>query len=157
MSNNNETRVDAFETTLRSSYDWIHDFGRELGQTHAGLCYRCLRAGLHAIRDRLPVAESIGLSAQLPILLRGVWIDGWHPARVPVRTHSPDEVLEQIRHELEGGLAAAPARVLHATFAVLERHVDDGELHKLRATLPAALRVLWRDTGERAIDHGAGK
>lgn len=140
----NEKRVDAFETTLRTSYDWIRDFGRELGQTHAGLCYRCLRAGLHAIRDRLPVAESIALSAQLPLLLRGVWIDGWHPARVPIRAHSPDEILRSIEHELEGGLATAPGAVLGATFAVLERHVDAAELRKLHAIAPDALRVLWR-------------
>jgi uncharacterized protein (DUF2267 family) len=141
----NERKVQAFETTLRTSYEWIRDFGESLGQTHAGLCFRCLRAGLHAIRDRLPIDDAAALAAQLPLLIRGVWYDGWRPARVPERARSGDEVLSGIAEELEGGLAAPPGQVLRATIAVMERHVDRGELRKMRAHLPEALRTLWPD------------
>jgi uncharacterized protein (DUF2267 family) len=139
----NQRTVDAFETTMRTSYGWIRDYGEALGQTHAGLCYRCLRAGLHAIRDRLPVDESVAFAAQLPLLVRGVWFEGWHPARVPVRAHSMAEVHAEIARALEGGLGASPGHVLSATFAVLDRHGDPRALRNVRALLPDAMRHAW--------------
>ena len=47
--------------------------------------YAALRAVLHALRDRLPVQESADLAAQLPVLIRGIYYEGWDPARVPWR------------------------------------------------------------------------
>jgi uncharacterized protein (DUF2267 family) len=152
----NEREVHAFETTMRTSMGWIRDYGEALGQTHAGLCYRCLRAGLHAIRDRLPVVECAAFAAQLPLLVRGMWYDGWRPAHVPSRVHSAEEVLAGVERELDGGMRAAPGAVLQATFAVLEKHVDGGEVRKLRTLLPEAMRALWPASAERPIARPAG-
>jgi uncharacterized protein (DUF2267 family) len=48
--------------------------------------YSALRAVLHALRDRLTVAETAHLSAQLPMLIRGIYFKGWDPTKVPVRS-----------------------------------------------------------------------
>lgn len=138
-----DDRIDAFDSTLQLTHAWIRAYGEELGQHHAQLSYRCLRAALHAIRDRLPVNEAAALAAQLPLLLRGVFYEGWRPSAVPSRSHGLDELYDEIAAELEGGPHAAPRDVLRAALAVLNEHVDPGEIRKLRHQVGEELRSLW--------------
>src|ERR1700754_110370 len=60
--------------------------------------YAALRAVLHALRDRLSVDKAAQLAAQFPMLIRGVYYDGWDPSRVPQRMKR-DEFLERVRRE----------------------------------------------------------
>src|SRR3546814_12105744 len=41
--------------------------------------YRLMRAVLHALREWLPPEEMSDLAAQLPLLVRGVFFEGWRP------------------------------------------------------------------------------
>lgn len=141
--------IDAFETTLQTSYEWIHAFGAELGQTNAQLCYRCFRAALHVIRDRLPPNEAVALAAQLPMLIRGTYFEGWHPAGKPIRVHSADELYAHVSKELHGGLAAPPNDVMRAAFAVLNNKIDAGEIRKVRHLVAEPMRNLWPEPPTR--------
>src|SRR5258706_928036 len=60
--------------------------------------YAALRAVLHALRDRLTVDEGAQFSAQLPMLVRGLYYAGWDPSRVPQKM-SRDEVLQRVPQE----------------------------------------------------------
>jgi uncharacterized protein (DUF2267 family) len=138
-----ERTIDAFESTLQASHAWVNEYGAALGQDHPPLAYRCLRAALHVLRDRLPVDEAVGLAAQLPMLLRGAYYEGWRPSRAPSRIHTADELYAEVSRELEGGLGAPPRDVVRAAFAVLDAHVDAGEIEKIRHVLPEGIRRIW--------------
>ena len=142
--------IDAFETTLQVTQQWIHEYAAKLGQAHPALAYRCLRAALHAIRDRLPVSEAVALSAQLPMLLRGAYFEGWVPSHTPHAMRTPDELYERVSRELSGGLAAAPRDVMRAAFVLLNERIDEGEIRKVRHLLPEELRRIWPEPGARA-------
>jgi uncharacterized protein (DUF2267 family) len=97
--------------------------------------YDALRAVLHALRDRLTVSEAADLAAQLPMVMRGLYYEGWRPAGVPI-TMSEHEFIERVQRELpfqpDGGTELLVQRVFHA----LARFVTEGEWDDIRATLP---------------------
>jgi uncharacterized protein (DUF2267 family) len=100
--------------------------------------YAALRAVLHALRDRLTVQEAAQLAAQLPMLIRGLYYQGWNPAKVPVKM-SREEFLARIRrdfpYEVEGGVEQLTRTVLEA----VRQHVTDGEWEDIRSSMPREL------------------
>ena len=97
--------------------------------------YSALRAVLHAVRDRLIVEEAAHLSAQLPMLVRGIYFEGWDPTRVPVKMHR-DEFLARIRHEFPYEVPGGIERLFDTVVQALRRHITEGEWEDIRASLP---------------------
>jgi uncharacterized protein (DUF2267 family) len=145
-----DQRIEAFETTVRASHDWVHEYGEKLGQTHPPLAFSCLRVALHVLRDRLPVPEAAALAAQLPMLLRGAFYEGWRPGHKAPRVRSADELYQAVSDELVDGLAAPPADVMRAFFALLDERVTTGEVEKLKHILPQPIRDIWAGSERRA-------
>src|SRR5437660_8548857 len=100
-----------------------------------------LRATLHALRDRLPIEETAELAAQLPMLVRGFYYEGWDPTGKPVRERSLEGFLAGVAVELP--IDADPEPVARAVFALLARRVSDGEIQDVKGVLPTAIRQLW--------------
>jgi len=65
---------------LAKSEIWINDMCERLDLEDEERACLALRAGLHALRDRLTVEEAAHLAAQLPIAVRGLFFEGWHPS-----------------------------------------------------------------------------
>ena len=100
--------------------------------------YNALRAVLHAVRDRLTVEEAAQLSAQLPMLVRGIYFEGWDPTRVPLKMHR-DEFLARIRNEFPYEVPGGIERLVDTVVQALRRHVTEGEWEDVRANLPKDL------------------
>jgi uncharacterized protein (DUF2267 family) len=122
---------------------WLEELAGELGTSARGTAYDALRAFLHALRDRLTVEESAQLAAQLPTLIRGIYFEGWQPARTPQRYGDVETFLARVADEagLHGETEASSAAA--AAARVLERHVSGGEIEDILAILPAAIRPIF--------------
>lgn len=126
-----------FEGSVQKAREWVHDLARELGRPDdPQYAFRVLRGFLHVLRDRLPVVESVQLSAQLPELLRGVYFEGWRPTSTPHPYHDLDTFLLRLSDAalLAGETQAAYAG--EAVVRVLARHVGVHEVGKVRLVLP---------------------
>lgn len=135
-----------FQKTFARSHEWLSEMMTHLDIDDERRALRALRAGLHVIRDHLPSAEAVDLAAQLPMLLRGLYYEGWRPTDRPERVHDQDELLALVKDELEGDPALDPEAVLRAVIRVLGWHVSGGELDDVARTLPRALAEIWEDT-----------
>jgi uncharacterized protein (DUF2267 family) len=133
--------LDSFERTVHVTNAWLADAADELGADRRE-AYRGVRAVLHTLRDRLPVSESAQLAAQLPMLLRGVFYEGWRPAATPERYHDVATFLDRVtaNGSLAGHTEASLATA--ATMAMLRAHVSAGELADVLADLPGPIRGL---------------
>ncbi len=137
------TGLKAFDTTLQLTNAWLHELMEEMGWPQRERAYHALRAVLHALRDRLPLDEVAALGAQLPLLVRGIYFEGWHPAGKPLKGHRREELLAEVGAAFQGDRDVDPERVARAVFTLLERHVTQGEIEGVKHVLPAELRALW--------------
>ena len=133
----------AFSTTVDRTNRVLKEIEQAYGwpKERRNQSYAALRAVLHALRDRLSVDEAAQLAAQFPVLIRGIYYDGWDPSRVPQRMKR-DEFLGRVRREfsydVEGGMPRLVQTVLHA----LRPHVAQGEWDDIRAGLPSDLAAV---------------
>jgi uncharacterized protein (DUF2267 family) len=100
-----------------------------------------LRSVLHQLRDRLTPEEAVQLGAQLPVILRGIYYEGWRPTRTPQKAHRTqflDEVtMKMLPRRID------PETAARDVFALIARHCDPNEIADVIDQLPADLKELW--------------
>jgi uncharacterized protein (DUF2267 family) len=138
------TGLDVFDTTLQKTNSWLKSLMQELDWENRHRAYLALRATLHALRDRLTIEEVAQFGAQLPMLVRGFYYEGWDPTDKPLKIRHREEFLARIAQPfVSAGDSVHPEPVARAVFAVLEQRVSDGEIEDVKHILPAELRDLW--------------
>ncbi len=133
---------DLFNKALQKAGAWIHEIAEELDTEDEQLAYQALRAVLHALRDRLNVDEAVQLAAQLPLLVRGIYFEGWDPSKTPVKARHREEFLDLVHRHAGKYDRLDPEKAVPAVFAVLKRHVSEGEIRDVREALPGDIREL---------------
>jgi uncharacterized protein (DUF2267 family) len=125
-----------WDKALSKSNVWLSELSHELSWEDAHLTLLGLRAVLHALRDRLPPDEAVDLAAQMPLIIKGVYFDGWDRTKA--------EFLDLVRRRLERGiLDADPERVTRAVFKLVAQRVSEGEIRDVRSVLPDEVAELW--------------
>ena len=143
------TGLDVFDTTVHKTNGWLRELIEELGTENRLTAYRVLRATLHALRDRLTMDEVAQLGAQVPMLVRGFYYEGWDPTHVPRKERHKQQFLSRIEQELRGDERLDPEIVARAAFAGLEKRVTEGEIEDVRQVLPEQIRQLWPEPSLR--------
>ena len=138
-----QTGIAAFDSTLQTTNVWLNEILDRMGWIDRHRAYHALRAVLHALRDRLSVDQAAALGAQLPMLVRGFYYEGWHPSGKPLRERRKDEFLTHVAASYPGGPDMDPERIVRAVFEVLAGHVTPGEVEDIKQLLPADIRHLW--------------
>ncbi len=132
----------SIDQTLHLTHLWLNELLERTGWSDKQRVYRLLRATLQATRDHLPVNEAVDLGAQLPLLIRGIYYGGWHPAGTPVKTRSRDEFLGHIQEAFKTDPMDDAEEAVGAVFALLSDRISEGEMADVRHTLPRQIREL---------------
>jgi len=137
------TGLAVFDTTIQETNRWLTLLLQKIGGDDKHRAYVVLRAALHTLRDRMDINSVTHLSAQLPLLLRGIFYEGWNPARNPSKERHATEFLDHFRRQLPPGMALNADHAIRSVFAVVWETIDPGEVEKIIKSLPAELRELW--------------
>ena len=143
-----ETGVPAFETTIEKANQVLREIEQAYGwpQDRRLQTYAALRTVMHAVRDRLTVEESADLGAQLPMLLRGLYFEGWKPSKVPMKM-SRDEFIQRIRREFSYDIEGSTERLAQVVVRSLRRFITEGEWEDVKSTLPKNLVAVLSSPG----------
>jgi uncharacterized protein (DUF2267 family) len=137
------TAIPHIEAGVHTANVWLKELAQELGWEDRERAYQALRVVLHALRDRLTVDEAADLGAQLPLLIRGLYYEGWDPSSTPVKERHREVFLHHITAAFQGDAGIFPEGIAWAVFKVLERHVSSGEIKDILHVLPREIRSLW--------------
>ncbi|HLN27416.1 MAG TPA: DUF2267 domain-containing protein [Gemmataceae bacterium] len=140
-----QTGVAAFDSTIQTTNVWLHDILERLRWQDRQRAYHALRAVLHALRDRLPVDQAAALGAQLPMLIRGFYYEGWHPAGTPTKERRRENFLAHIAGAFRDDPGIDTEDVARAVFQVIAKHVTPGEIKHVKIALPGEIRSLWSE------------
>lgn len=129
----------AFDRAVQSGNLWLKDIEKAGRLRSRFQAYAVLRSVLHALRDCLPPAEAVKFSAQMPMLIKGVFYDGWKFAPKPLRL-SRDEFRSYVHRGLNDEGGVVPAIALKAVLFALRRHISPTVLETLQLVLPREVR-----------------
>jgi uncharacterized protein (DUF2267 family) len=96
---------------------------------------RMIRAVLHALRNNLSHEESFQLIAQLPMALKGVYVDGWNFDKDSNRIKHVEDFPDEVRKEDSGSA-----------------DIDFGNSMKTRASVAAVMKALSHFVSEEKMD-----
>jgi uncharacterized protein (DUF2267 family) len=134
-----------FERYAAEANHFINEVAAELGTDNRSKAARITRAVMHALRDRLIPDEAVQFSQGLPMALKSVYFDQYDISKTPVKIRNQNDFLNYIRSknrlsEMEDFPDQdAVAEGLRAVFAVLEEHLDFGQVNKIKRLLPATI------------------
>lgn len=135
--------IHVFERTVHEAHDWVNELSGRLGWTSERDVLRLLRTVLCNIRDHLPVNEMAQFSAQLPIMLRGMYFEGWQPKNTPTKDRHVADFIAAVEDEVGDVLDYLGTEDITAVFKVINARVSRGEVEDVRANLPQALKDMW--------------
>jgi uncharacterized protein (DUF2267 family) len=138
-----------FDQFIEKANEFLREVAIELGTPddtdHA---YRVMTSVFHTIRETLSTEESLHLISQLPMILKGVYVNGWH-IRPKKRIRSLPEFFDTLRKENPRTAAEdfgddVKAKLkTQAVLHVVKNHVAAGEIQDIIDQLPFELAQLW--------------
>src|SRR5216110_2787280 len=140
------TGLDVFDKTLQTTNIWLDEIVAAFGPDRQ-LAWKVLSVVLHKLRDRLPINLAAHLSAELPLLVRGVYYDQFEPAKQPT-DWTLEPFVEEVSKWLSDVRPVDPRAAIQAVFSVLSRQCSarpDRERAGRAARRPA-----------RILDFGGG-
>ncbi len=156
------TAVNTFDSANQTAQDWINELTELLDcPDDPHRAYLVFRSVLHVLRDRLPVDEAVSLAAQLPMLVRGFYYEGWQPHGKPTRERKKATFLSRVRASFPENFDRDPEQVTRTMFQFLASHLTPDEIEKIASSLPDEIRSLWSKSAANqdldSIPHPTGE
>ncbi|TJW36065.1 MAG: DUF2267 domain-containing protein, partial [Mesorhizobium sp.] len=96
MTHMSHTSFAGFTHAAQQAQHWVNELAKDLCWSEPS-AFRLLKSVLHTLRDWLSPAEMADLSAQLPVLVRGIYFEGWNPSATTVCERKKHDFVISVR------------------------------------------------------------
>jgi len=138
-----DSGVPALDHTVQETNIWLKTVAKHLHFENRQHAYSALRAVLHALRDRLTPDSAVHFGAQLPMLVRGIYYEGWRIPGKPTKDRNVQDFADHVLQQLPPQFPMDPVTVTKGVFEALWEKLDPGESAKIIDHLPMPLKALW--------------
>lgn len=110
-----------------------------------------LRAVLHALRGKLSIGESLDLVSQLPMFLKGIYVDNWEysdkPSDIKTIEEFKDEVkrLQDFYGEQQFNWEMSTEDIIRTVLSSLGKYISGGEIEDIVTQMPRGLKKLFSE------------
>jgi uncharacterized protein (DUF2267 family) len=130
-----------FEKYDMKGNEFLNRLQENLQTTDRAHAARILRSTLRVLRNHLMVEESLQLISQLPMAIKGVYVDGWRAGSHKKIKSVDDLLVEIVQEEKNDAFRDFQDRngilnAVRAVIATLREYVSDEEMDQALATLP---------------------
>jgi uncharacterized protein (DUF2267 family) len=137
-----EDNVSVIEHAAQDCHEWVNELTDALDWQSRRDALRLLRAVLTSIRDRVSHDEAAHFAAQLPLLIRGMFYEGWRPAHTPLKDRSKEAFMQEIDSRFDSDSDYRGTVDIAEVYALLKRRVSEGELQNVLGGLPKQIRAI---------------
>lgn len=140
-----------FDKYANEGNSFIKELARNLGHgdeiARTGII---LRAVLHTLRERLSIGESLNLISQLPMFIKGIYVDNWeYKEKSDIRTieEFKDEVkrLQDLYGEQQFDWDIPTEEIIRIVISSLGKYISEGEMEHIITQMPKNLKVLFQE------------
>jgi uncharacterized protein (DUF2267 family) len=143
-----------FEKFTAEGHELINELSASIGhpneKARTGIL---LRSVLHVLRDSITIPQSFNLFSQLPMYLKGLYVEQWHykekPERIKTLKEFSDKVeLQQRKYgEKDFDWSEKTEELTKKTLCVLNhKYLSPGQVHDIVAELPLEIKELFSAT-----------
>lgn len=100
--------VSTIDNSVRKTHEWLQELRGIGGFEDEAQAYSALRASLQTLRDRLTPGEAADLGSELPMVIRGLYFEGWKPTAPQSKERSWEDFMAKVRERMRGGTAVDP-------------------------------------------------
>jgi uncharacterized protein (DUF2267 family) len=136
-----EQGLETIESTTQKTHEWTARIAEALHMEKRD-AHKALRAVLQTVRDRLPLELAVHFGAQLPMLIRGLYYEGWEPSKVPIKM-SRQEFLNTVQQKIVAGRVIDPLETARTVLSIVASYVGVGEMTKLMHSFPHDMQSLF--------------
>jgi uncharacterized protein (DUF2267 family) len=137
--------LEVIDTTVQKTMLWLKEVSDELYWDDRHASYLALRGCLHHLRDMFTVEEVAHFGAQLPMLIRGIYYEGWDPSRNPRIERTEAAAETAMRSYLPESMSWDYQRIITGCLRVLVRELDPGLIRHVIEVMPKPMANLWQE------------
>ncbi|TVR31282.1 MAG: DUF2267 domain-containing protein [Balneolaceae bacterium] len=131
------------EKYCNETKSWLNDIANVMRvPDRTDWAMNVMKAVLHTIRDRTTLQEVFHLSAQLPVLVRGIYLEGYKPTGKPIKMNA-EEFMQQIKKRMAPSIDIPVTEAVRAVITVLYERTSPGEMDDIKGLMPKDIQKLW--------------
>lgn len=144
MATTQKLFMDAIDKYCREANKFMKKLALQMGQPDdLEQALRIVRSVFHTLRDRIAPEESMHLVSQLPMILKGIYVDGWKMSQQSGSKSLEDFLCDLRASDMAAGYDfandEAAQQKVRAVFSALRQYIDDGELRHIIDGLPTEI------------------